>query len=120
GYFEYMRDPTFFHQDAFVGSVWHLLAGVVPFGAGILLLALSTASTKQTLLIPLCGVSAGLVLSLPSVITGNDHRAWLAWLSIVAIGCTLAVLIHLTRWIITNKALTSRGTSRSSRPRTRR
>jgi hypothetical protein len=98
GYFGYMRDPTSFHQGAFVGSFWHLLASVVPFGAGILLLALSSASTKQTFLIPLCGVSVGVVLSLPSIITGNDHHAWLAWLAIVAIGWVLSVLIHLTRW----------------------
>ena len=97
GYLGYMRDPTSFHQDAFVGSVWHLLASVVPFGAGILLLALSTASAKQTFLIPLCGVSAGLALSLASIITDNDRHAWLAWLSLVSIGWALAVLIHLTR-----------------------
>jgi hypothetical protein len=41
GYLGYMRDPTSFYQDAFVGTTWHLLASVVPFGAGILLLAIS-------------------------------------------------------------------------------
>jgi peptidoglycan/LPS O-acetylase OafA/YrhL len=109
GYLGYMRDPTFFHQDAFIGSVWHLPAGVVPFGAGILLLALSTASTKQTFLIPLCSLSGGLVLSLPSIITANDHHAWLAWLSIVAIGWALAVLIHLTRRAWHNQPLNPSG-----------
>ncbi len=97
GYFGYVRDPSSFHQDAFVGSAWHLLAGVVPFGAGILLLAFSRASTRQIFLIALCGIPGGLVVALSAIITGNDHHPWLTWLSIVAVGCVLAVLIHTTR-----------------------
>ena len=97
GYSGYMCDPGSFHQDAFVGSAWHLLAGVLPFAAGVVLLAFSRASTIQILLIPLCGAVGGLVLALPAIITGNDHHAWLAWLSIVGMGCVLAVLLHTTR-----------------------
>jgi hypothetical protein len=104
GYLGYMHAPSLFHQSAFVGSVWHLLAGAVPFGGGILLLAIAGASSRQKLTIALCGILAGMFMALPAPITGNDHRAWLMWLSIVAAGCVLAVVI---RW------------SRTTRPNTR-
>lgn len=97
GYFGYMRDPGSFHRDAFVGSAWHLLVGIVPVAAGILLLASSKASARPLFLIPLCSIPGGLFLALPSIITGHDHHAWLTWLSIVTAGCVLAVLIHITR-----------------------
>ena len=97
GYFGFMRDPTSFYRGAFVGSLWHLLAGAVPFGVGILLLATSRVSTRQILVVVLCGVASGILLSLPTLITGNDDHAWLMWLSIVAAGCLLAMLIRAAR-----------------------
>ena len=96
GYLGHLRDPGSFHQDAFIGSAWHLLAGGVPFGVGILLLAFSRASTRQISMIPLGAIPAGLFLALPALIKGKDH-AWLPWLSIVAVGCVSAVLIHAIR-----------------------
>lgn len=109
GYFGYIRDPGSFHQGAFIGGAWHLLAGVVPFGAGILLLAFSKASTRQIALMPMCGIPLGLVMVLPALITGNDHHAWLAWLSIFAVGCVLAVLIHAARSIGRSQTLKPSG-----------
>jgi hypothetical protein len=103
GYLGYMHAPSLFHQSAFVGSVWHLLTGAVPFGGGILLLAISGASSRQKLTVALCGVLAGMVLALPALITGNDHRAWLTWLSIVAAGCALAVVIRWSKTTRHNK-----------------
>ncbi len=97
GYLGYIHAPSLFHQSAFVGSVWHLLAGAVPFGVGIFMLAISRASARQALLIPLCGILAGMFMALPALITGNDLRAWLTWLSIVAAGCVLAVVIGWSR-----------------------
>jgi hypothetical protein len=109
GYFGYMHDPSSFHQDAFIGSAWHLLAGVVPFGAGILLLAFSRASTRQIVLVPLCGIPLGLVMVLSALNTGNDRQAWLAWLLIVAVGFALAVLIHAARSICSPQMLKQSG-----------
>ena len=99
GYFMYIGDPGSFHQDEFIGSAWHLLAGAVPFCAGILPLAFSRASTRLIFLIPLCGIPCGLVLALPALITGSDHHVWLACLSIFTVGCVLAVPIRAARLI---------------------
>ncbi len=94
GYFLYLCDPGSFHQDALVGSVWHLRAGVVPWGAGILLLAFSRVSTRQVFLVAVCSIAAGLFVALPAILTARDHQGWLGWLSIAALGCVLAGLIH--------------------------
>jgi hypothetical protein len=109
GYFGFMRDPGSFHQDGFIGSAWHLLVGIVPFGMGVLFLAFSRASTRQVFLVPLCGIPAGLVLSLPAIVTGNGDSPWLAWLSIVAVGCVLAVLVHAATSTWHNRTLNPRG-----------
>jgi hypothetical protein len=111
GYFLYLCEPGSFHQDAFIGTAWHLLAGVVPFTAGVVLLAFSRASTMQIFLIPLGGVLGGLVLALPAVIKGSDHHAWLACLSIVGVGCVLAVLLHTARSRWHDRALDESGRS---------
>ena len=114
GYFGYLRDASSFHQDAFIGGAWHLLAGMVPFGAGILLLAFSKTSTRQISAVLLCGVAGGLVLSLSSIITGNDCHPWLGWLAIVAVGWALAVLIRLTRSTWHHQTLNPTGNSLAS------
>ena len=97
GYFGYTCDPGSFHQDAFVGSAWHLLVGTVPFTSGVLLLAFSRTSARQLFLIALCGILGGLVLALPSMITGNGDHAWLTWLSIAGLGCVLSAVVRMTR-----------------------
>jgi hypothetical protein len=91
----YIIDPSSFYQDGAVGVLSLSLAGLVPFGAGVLLLGFSRASVKELLRIALCGLLGGLVLAWPALIAGSPDEALFTWWSITAVGFALAIL---TRW----------------------
>lgn len=96
GYTGFLIAPSEFHRDAFVGSIWHLLTGLVPWLTGIILIACGTHRPLRVAAMYVGGVAAGLLMAVPSLGTINDRSGILGWAAILTAGVAIAIL---ARWI---------------------
>ena len=109
GYLGFLLVPGDFHQDAFVGTVWHLAAGVAPTGAGIALTAFSNASAKQ-ILASFLAFPGGVLMAFPALLHGNGDWMWVVWLSIAMTAFMVAVAgWALVGWMRPDPRLQSAG-----------
>jgi hypothetical protein len=93
GYFGFQLWPAEFHRDAFIGTIGHLLLGLIPWLLGVAFLSISFVKAWQFLPAGLVGVGTGFLLVLPSFINAKDHKGCLGWLTIVIVGILLATAI---------------------------
>lgn len=94
GYFGFLFWPNEFHTDASIGSILHLLIGLIPWLVGIVLITLGAVKAWHVLVIWLVSLGLGSLLSLSATINATDHTAYLGWLAIVTIGVILAAAIR--------------------------
>jgi hypothetical protein len=94
GYLLFLFWPGEFHQDTVNGSVLLLLIGLIPLLIGAVSIAIGSSKAWYALVVGSVGVSVGTLMSLPAIINGKDHKAWLCWLAIFAFGVVLAAAIR--------------------------
>jgi hypothetical protein len=90
GYVGFLLWPSEFYRDAFVGSIAHLLLGVVPWLLGTVLIVLGSNKARHILAIGSISLSLGCFIALSSVICTTGYKGLVGWLTIVAIGVLLA------------------------------
>jgi hypothetical protein len=91
GYILFRVSPAQFHQNEFLGSVTHLLIGVIPVLSGIVLLVLGSDRAWKLLCTAFVGVGLGLLGAASAFIQAEDRTAFLPWLAIVAASLLAAV-----------------------------
>jgi len=105
GYAGFLLAPSEFHQDAFIGGILHLLAGLIPWLAGIALLACGSDRPLYVLAIWLAGLAGGLLMNLPSfgLNPGGDHAGAFGWVALVTVGVACALVVRLLTNIMTKR-----------------
>ena len=92
GFFGFLLFPHEFAPDKFIGSPAHLLVGLTPWLAGIVLIAASSVKPLQILSYALIAFCAGFFMSLAAIITAADYAGLVGWLAICGLGILLAVI----------------------------
>lgn len=94
GYVGFLVSPSQFKPDPFIGSISHLLIGLIPLLLGLVLIVLGC---NRPLLILLFGI-AGLVLvtlsSLAVLIQAKGYVGFFGWLTIVTSSLIVAVAVR--------------------------
>lgn len=112
GYLGYLFDPNQFHRDHFIGTLWHLLAGMAPYLIGVTLIATSRAPAKL-IVVCLLAFPAGILLTLPAVLSSKDHLPLISWLTLAVTGSAVGVVSQsLLAWKRPSHALQLTGDDR--------
>ncbi len=90
GYLGFFLWPNESHHDTFIGSMPHLLIGLIPWLIGIVLITIGSQQAWQVLMAGLATIGGGCFIAISSLITAKDSKGWLCWIAIYALGVTLA------------------------------
>jgi hypothetical protein len=97
GYIGYFLWPFEFHKDAFIGSALHLLIGLIPWLAGVILLATGSVKAWHLLAELILGIGGGVLLISCTVLNNaKDYKGALGWMAIFALGFVLAATLRAT------------------------
>jgi uncharacterized membrane protein len=92
GYLGFLLWPNESHHDAFMGTMPHLLLGLIPWWIGIVLITIGSQKTLHVLMIGLASIGGGCFMAISSIINAKDSKGWLCWLAIYALGVTRATI----------------------------
>lgn len=98
GFIGYVIWPEECHQDSFIGSVSHLLLGLVPFLGGIALMAASSVSPRTMVKATAGGLAGGVLMGgfITTVcVREPDLKAAALWLAITVFGFLAGILARV-------------------------
>ena len=105
GYIGFLLAPSDFHHDSFTGSILHLLAGLIPWSAGIVLITCGSDRPLHVLAIWLAAFAGGFLMSLPAFYAnpGGDRTGAIGWIALVTVGVACAVAFRSLTNIMTKR-----------------
>jgi len=106
GYVLYLLWPLEFHKDALIRPTLYLLMGLIPWLAGVILLAIGSKKAWHLLAELILGIGGGMLISLISGTWNNagDSKGALGWLAIFALGFVFAATVRASLDILRKTA----------------
>jgi hypothetical protein len=95
GYFGFLLWPAEYHHDAFIGTVPHLLIGLIPWLIGIVLITIGAKKAWHILMIGSVGIGGGILINLLSFLNATDYEGVLGFLAIFALGTIFAAAARM-------------------------
>ena len=94
GYIGHLFVPTEYAEDKFIGSFLHLIAGLIPYAIGTLLLAGGCKRNPAQFRIGLVGIAMGMVIGFPAVLGSHDFMGMGMWLTMMVIPYDIVGVIN--------------------------